>query len=530
MKQLLLSLLIIICLAGCTMLDNEGTKDIEANAEVHFTQEPYFPTDQWLISTPEAQGMDSSQLFTIFEELDERHPGIHSALIVRNHYIVAEAYYDDYNPEIKQWIYSATKSFTSALVGIAIDQGYLRLDEKVVDIFADREIQNVDENKQNLTVEDLVTMRSGYDVDYRMVYSQMLQAEDPVQFMLDLPMKEAPNSSYLYNSGNSHLLSAIIQEKTGMSTVEFAETYLFQPLSITNTQFSELHGVAMGGNGLALTPRDMAKMGLLYLNEGTWDSEPIISKEWIERSTTTDIEEPFIGGSQYGYSWYIDEVEERKVFYAQGAYGQAIYVIPEEELVVVFTSGHDAPEINRRLTPLIGPIIQAVVSEDAIEENEEPFNALSELINRKNEASENMEQSLPDTAAKIDQQKYTFEKNPFHWKEMFLTFDEDGAAQMMLSYEDGITDTFHIGLNGIPLVSDTTLGVHSVTGVWEDEETFVLNIKQLEYLYESTLVIHYTGEKFETIQVRQVNNMPVPSTDEDTGAASEVSFIGKKQN
>lgn len=114
------------------------------------------------------------------------------------------------------------------------------------------------------------------------------------------------------------------------------------------------------------------------------------------------------------------------------------------------------------------------MSDDAIEDNEEPFNALSELINRKNEANENMEQSLPDTVAKIDQQKYTFEKNPFHWKEMDFTFEEDGAAQMMLSYEDGTTDTFPIGLNGVPLVSDTTMGVHSVTTKLTDFYTNIL--------------------------------------------------------
>ncbi|MHA3964463.1 MAG: serine hydrolase domain-containing protein [Candidatus Thorarchaeota archaeon SMTZ1-45] len=294
----------------------------------------YWPTTGWLTSTPEEQGMNSSLLDEFVDAIEDVSLPLLSYLVIRNGYIILEGYPDpDYNESTLKHVWSVTKSFTSALVGMALGAGDLTsLDELVVDFFPDKTIANLDEDKQSITVEHLLTMTAGFEWSSATDPSDMMDSPDWIQYVLDKPMADVPGETFNYNSGASHLLSAIVNRTTGIPTQSYADTYLFQPLGISDYEWIiDPQGVASGHAGLNITPRDMAKFGFLYLNNGTWDGEQIVPSTWV--SASTQVQAP---DEDYGFQWWIDP--ERDAYYAFGRDGQYIWVQPKNDLIVVFTA------------------------------------------------------------------------------------------------------------------------------------------------------------------------------------------------
>ncbi len=302
--------------------------------------------ETWLISTPEEQGMDSATLEQIAKQIKQQNIAIDSLLIIRHGYLIFEKYFKleeflghtQSNQDNMHSLYSVTKSFTSALIGIAIEEGYIdNTSLKVVDFFPESTIENLDMKKKNMTLYHLLTMTTGFQWNEWTGDSaiKMMKNANPVEYMLDLPMQNEPGTVLTYCTGASHLLSAIIQKTTGKTTLEFARKYLFNPLSISEVQWTyDQQNIYHGGYGLSLTSRDMAKFGYLYLNNGTWNGKQIVSTDWVTKST-----QPynfFQENSGYGYQWWI--LPQINVYYASGLYGQSIYVAPENDMVVVFTA------------------------------------------------------------------------------------------------------------------------------------------------------------------------------------------------
>ena len=316
---------------------------------------------EWMTSTPEEQNMNSKKLAHMMEYIDEQGFAIDSVMVVRNGHIVLEEFPNQnfYQDRLHE-IYSVTKSFTSALIGIAIHEGYIdSVEQKVVDFFPDREISNLDARKQNLTLEHLLTMTSGIEwdeltypyTDDRSINRQMWLSSDPVQFVLDQPMVNDPGVELVYNSGCSILLGEILEQVTGKTTLEFAREYLFEPLDIENVNWARRKGYYNTGGGLSLKPRDMAKFGYLYLNNGTWDGKQIVPSEWVAMSTETSFYHSESSG--YGYQWWT--LPQSGAYYALGLYQQRIYVDPDLEMVVVFTAN-----IREGLNPEPGLLQQLI--------------------------------------------------------------------------------------------------------------------------------------------------------------------------
>lgn len=323
-------------------VENVGTK---VNV---LPERDYWPTEGWHTSTAEEQGMDGDQLEGMVKYIDENNIPINSMLIVRHGYIILDETFS--GSQSVGNLKSTTKSFTSALVGIAIDQGYIdSVNQTVLELFPDREIANLDARKQAMTIEDLLTMRAGLDwpsgpcwwldgkecADY--TTQKMLEDEDSLQFILDQPMASEPGTTFVYLSGASHLLSAIISETTGMNALNFAKQNLFKPLGIQNFSWQDDgEGINMGWTDIAMDPYDMAKFGFLYLNEGQWDGEQVISAEWVRASrrphaVTINKIQP-----NYGYQWWVNP--ELGYYDASGSGGYYIIVVPEQDMVVVFKS------------------------------------------------------------------------------------------------------------------------------------------------------------------------------------------------
>jgi CubicO group peptidase (beta-lactamase class C family) len=224
--------------------------------------------------------MDSEQLARLLEYVDERDIELRSLVIVRNGYIVLETYYYSFYADSENRVCSVTKSIASALVGVAIGQGYIKgADDHVLDLFADRTISKVDPWKESMKLEHLLTMSSGMDWSHLESVEQMQASEDWAQFVLDRPMSSAPGTTWNYHEGGSHLLSVLVQEKSGMSTLDFADRYLFHV-----RWGADPSGIAYGGHWLHLRSRDMTKFGYLYLQDGVWAGRQIVPADWVRAS------------------------------------------------------------------------------------------------------------------------------------------------------------------------------------------------------------------------------------------------------
>jgi CubicO group peptidase (beta-lactamase class C family) len=311
---------------------------VEAATEL----ESYWPTDGWRIATPEAAGIDPVKLDEMIEAVDSRGIGADSLMVIRHGYIVSDAYFAPYNPWENHIIYSCTKSVVSTLIGIAIDEGYIDadLDQRLLDIFPDRTVRNPSAWKSDITLRDLLMMSAGLDARDSYHYDWegldgLHEADDAIQYMLDLEMAFEPGSRFEYTNGVSHLLSCIITEATGMSALEFAEEHLFEPLGITGAEWSaDSQGHNWGYSNLRITPHDMAKIGYLFLNGGEWDGEQVVSRDWVEEATSEKIH----AGTDmdgYGYQWW---TSPNGYYTALGYKGQFIHVVPELDLIMVTTS------------------------------------------------------------------------------------------------------------------------------------------------------------------------------------------------
>jgi CubicO group peptidase (beta-lactamase class C family) len=300
-----------------------------------------WPTNGWQTASPAEQGLDAAKVEAMVQAVSDRRIDLQSLLVVRNGYIVSETYFGRNTPDTTYHLFSVTKSFVATLVGMSIDTGALPdIEQPMLDMLGRTAPDPANEKLQAMRVKDLLTMRTGWAWNESDAsYDAMYRSDDWVDFMLRLPMREEPDRRFLYCSGCSHVLAAIVEERTQMPLYSFAQQKLFTPLGIESPRWDvDSQGIPIGGWGLWLTPRDMAKFGYLYLNNGEWDGEQIVSAEWVAESTA--IHSRTGGTLDYGYQWWISD--SLQGYAAMGRYGQTILVLPEQQMVVVATARIDS--------------------------------------------------------------------------------------------------------------------------------------------------------------------------------------------
>lgn len=452
----------------------------------------YWPTDGWRSSPPEAQGMDSGQLADMLEHIQQEGYRVHSIQIIRNGYLVLDSYIYPFNSEALHLIHSATKSFTSALVGIAMGEGFIEsVDQTVLSFLPDQTIDNIDARKEAMTVEDLLTMTSGLYCRDSALYGwtglrEMQASADWVGHSLSLPMEHEPGSHFEYCNGVSHTLSAIVQQTTGMTTLEFARQYLFDPLGINDLVWlTDPQGIAIGNSNLLLHPLDMAKFGYLFLHGGQWDGQQIVPAEWVAESTQAHVFTNFPAKptANYGYQWWVDK--QGRFYDAAGYGGQEIFVLPDLNMVVVLTSGgYYTPEDF-----LEDFIIPAVRSDDPLPDNA-PANArLTALVESLAQPPDPTSSArFPDTEQTISGQTFTLTTDELLGWQSFSPRFEDNNAFITMTFVGDIALDLAIGLDNrfiFTSVDVTSLGIMPVPGpiglrgFWEDDNTFVINLHSL---------------------------------------------------
>lgn len=351
MKKMHLSFLLIWVIAHlltvCFCQRDPLSPDSSLENDPSSTESSFTPLerdDGWLISTPEEQGLSRQILSSAFKTAS-RKTYFYSLLVVKNDYLVAEAYFNGQRIDNANHIHSASKSFTSALVGLAVRQGFLSsLDEKMMDFFPEYTSVILESRKYDITIGHLIAMKAGFDWnDEEEDWIDYSTSSNWIEYALRLPLMHDPGEQFHYSTPQTNLLSAIITKATGMSTKAFAENQLFQKISIPIFHWQQdPQGYYTGGHEMYFTPRNMARFGLFYLNHGVYNGEEILSTDWIQSSVQPYADSEWdwgvIENPGYGYGWWTGSIRDYSVYFASGKGGQFIMNIPALNMVVVTTT------------------------------------------------------------------------------------------------------------------------------------------------------------------------------------------------
>ena len=377
-----LNVFLVIGLFGC------GAEEVVTDIP-----EVTWPGVEWAISTPEEEGIDGEVIASLVADIENGRYGlVDHFLLIRNGKMVADHHFErdyvpiaaQYDPENHQYNYdhpewhpyyretelhtlqSVSKSVTSAALGIAVDEGLIGgVDVPALSFFEAYEPDLSDPRKAAMTLEDMLTMRSGFDWNEMISYDdatnsciQLEASNEWIRFVLDRPMREDPGTVFDYNSGVSVLLGKIVGVATGQRVDQWAEERLFNPIGITEFYWKTTpDGEVDTEGGLYLSAHDLARIGYLFLRRGVWDGEQIISAEWVARSIAPTVPDDSAErngpGNGYGYQWWVSEHEGDRtiVFSGRGYGGQFVMVVPEHDIVVVFNAWniHEDPELSTYL-------------------------------------------------------------------------------------------------------------------------------------------------------------------------------------
>jgi len=350
-------------------------------------QIPELIDDGWETSSLPTVDLDENKLLQMLDYLNglSDHK-VHSIVVVKNNKLVFEEYFEGRKFNLAQYtgetgfvrddthnLCSATKSFTSALIGIAIDQGFIQsVDQKIFDFFPEHsDLAANDPLKQDITIKHLLTMSSGIEwddetysyYDSRNDMYQLFTVSNPIGYILSKDIIESPGTVFAYRNCNTNVLGEIVHKATGQKLDIFAMHYLFNKLGITEFEWQMISKDMVFCSGdLRLRPRDMAKFGQLFLNKGTWEEQQIISENWVDESVQTRFNMANNWWEDgYGYQWWTKAFNSNsfsyKSYFAAGWGGQYIFVFPAIDMVVVFTGGnyYDSVPVGDLLNHFILP-------------------------------------------------------------------------------------------------------------------------------------------------------------------------------
>ena len=472
-----------------------------------------WPTKGWDRSSPEAQGMASQSLADLVAFGVAN--GMDSLLVTRHGTIVAEAYYAPFASGLKHRINSATKSVIGSLVAIALKDGSLKsLDQPVLDFFPDRGFANVDDRKKAATLQNLLDMTSGLEWSEPLSNAvptsmfAMERSRDWVQFILDSRMASLPGTTFDYNSGNPHLLSAILSKVTGRSALDYAKDKLFGSLGIEDVQWRhDPQGVSTGGYGLYLQPRDMAKLGYLWLRGGAWEGQQLLPPEWLDKVRHATVSMGLGPDLRYGNLFW--SIPARDIYMAVGFHRQMIVVMPALDIVAIFTGASRYSNVSGvpsipaySFQTVLTRLATAVKSDAPIAEDVAASAALASAVERAAREARTQESGSPPLlASEISGKVYRLKPNELRLQSFSMTFG--GSAASYAFEVDGQRLGGPIGLDGLYRVGGRRqYGPSAAKGRWLDERTFQLELQTVgnddAAMAEATFVGKTIGIRIDT--------------------------------
>jgi CubicO group peptidase (beta-lactamase class C family) len=299
---------------------------------------------EWKVSTPAKQGLDPRLVAELYFNA-AKVKTLHALLVIKNGYLIAEAYFNGGAVDQKTRVQSVTKSYTSALVGIALDQGYLTsLEQNMMDFFPELADQITDPRKNQITIREMLQMRAGYPWEESTPeLFEILYGGFRTRYLVAVPLTRNPGTDFEYSNLTSHLLGVVVARAVGTDLKSFAEANLFSPITaVVGDWITDWEGNYNGHGDLHFTARDMAKFGLLYLNDGAYDETQVIPAEWVDASLLTYSQDAWdyrVGRNftdiGYGYQWWSARAGDHHFNLAWGHGGQQIALLDEHKMVVV---------------------------------------------------------------------------------------------------------------------------------------------------------------------------------------------------
>ena len=328
-----------------------------------------FPSRDFVTAVPEAEGVLSRAISRMVDSIYRDDKDIHSMLIWRSGKLLFEHYFSSYEADTPHSMFSCSKTFTSMLIGIAQGKGLLSIQDKVLSYFPDIHVEHPNDHLLAMTLEHLLMMGSGHGGD---TFDSMLDAQDGdwARVFLNLPVEYEPGTLFSYNTGATYMLSAVLTRITGKSALELAKEWIFEPIGIDGTQWDACpKGISMGGTGLHLKPRDMLCFGILMLSDGFWEGRQIIPRDYLKTAQLKKIDTANPSDPNQDPNWSSGYCYQMwrcafPAFRADGMGGQFIVVLPEHDMVVVFTSalgtdtGYPLTLIQKYLLPDTFPSAQ----------------------------------------------------------------------------------------------------------------------------------------------------------------------------
>ena len=453
-------------------------------------------------STPEAQGIASSAIQAFFDAAERDIQHLHSLMLLRHGHVVAEGWWQPYEPASPHMLFSLSKSFTSTAVGQLVAEGRLSVDDLVLPYFPDERPAQPSTNLQAMRVKHLLTMTAGHATDpTRAVFGE----PDWARAFLAQPVEHEPGTFFVYNTAATYMLSAIVQRVTGLRVVEYLRPRLFEPLGIADATWeTSPQGVDVGGSGLSLTTEAIARFGQLYLQKGVWQGQRLIPEAWVEAGTARQVPN---GPSQnpdweqgYGYQFWRCR---HGAYRGDGAFGQFCVVMPAQDAVLAITSGLRNMQsvldlVWEHVLPALGsaPLAADPAAERALTERL----AALRLPTPKGER-------ISAVANEVSGKTFTLDDNEYGIRAVTFDFGADGSAltirretgeqRIVRGYGAWAKGEADLALwaprerrRAVPGASQVAAG-----GAWADERTYVVQLWWYETPFGRTLTCRFEGER-----------------------------------
>lgn len=462
-------------------------------------------------SIPEEEGVSSESILQFIDAIEGSKNEVHSFMFLRHGKVIAEGWWNPYRADLKHTMYSTSKSFTSTAAGFAVAEGKLSVEDKVVSFFPDQLPDSISTHLAALRVKDLLSMSVGQEPDP--TFTVVTRDSNWVKSFFQIPVVKQPGTEFLYNTLATYMVSAIVQKVTGEKVIDYLKPRLFDPLAIEDMDWEvDPQGRNVGGWGLRIKTEDMAKLGQLYLQKGKWNGKQILPEAWIEEATTATIKDsaPYLPAERkdssdwaqgYGYQFWRCR---NNAFRADGAYGQYIIVMPEQDAVVVLTS--ETPDMQDEIN-LVWKYLLPALQNSIDSKDESQYKKLKEKLSSL---------ALPMPAKNytivredVLNRNFVFEENPKNYESIDFAF-ADGVCKVNLK-KNGQTYPLEFGSGKWKLSETAKLGPTLIpakaafvglpnpkvagTYYWINENNIVLTLRYIESPHTETYTCRFEDEK-----------------------------------
>jgi CubicO group peptidase (beta-lactamase class C family) len=450
--------------------------------------------NQYPRSTPEAQGISSTAVLGFVEEIEKNIHELHSFMLLRHGKIVAEGWWSPYAPEHPHMLFSLSKSFTSTAIGLAVAEGRLSVDDPVISFFPEDLPEQVSQNLAAMRVRHLLSMSTGHHVDTTVSLRED-ENTDWVKSFLSQPVDHKPGTYFVYNSGATYMLSAIIQKVTGMKLIDYLQPRLFEPLGIENATWEvSPQGINTGGWGLSIKTEDIARFGQLYLQKGVWKDQRILPEAWVVEATSRQVSNGSRPDSDWeqGYAYQFWRCRHN-IYRGDGAFGQYCIVMPDQDAVLAITSGvADMQSVLNIVWETLLPAMQSLAL---------PANptSVAKLTDRLSCLKLDPPAGMPSSpvAARVSGKTYALDANEMGIEAVAFDFTPN-VCTFTAHTKNGahpITCGMSRWLEGETTLSQPEPQLVAASCVWTAEDTLQMTLRLYETPFYHTFTCRFTGEQ-----------------------------------